>query len=71
VALSECRPERDRWYVDASWKATARQSVPLAGLRQSPVLAIDLDAGHHAGAVVDPTASAVGTRSGSLCNWPP
>ena len=39
-------PARGRWYVDASWKATPAPPAPLDGLRQHPVLAVDLNHGH-------------------------
>jgi hypothetical protein len=39
-------PARGRWYIDASWKAAPAPSAPLDGLRQHPVLAVDLNHGH-------------------------
>ena len=54
-------PDRDRWYLDASWKTTQRQSVSLDELRQHPVLAVDVNAGHLAAAVVDASGNPVGT----------
>jgi hypothetical protein len=53
-------PERDRWYLDASWTTPARQVPPLDELRRHPVLAIDLNAGHLAAVVVDPSGNPVG-----------
>ncbi len=44
-----------------SWKTPDRQSVSLDELRQSPVLAVDVNAGHLAAAVVDPSGNPVGT----------
>ena len=36
-------PARGRWYLDASWKAAPAPAAPLDGLRQHPVLAVDLN----------------------------
>ncbi|MEU8432899.1 hypothetical protein AB0F18_08270 [Streptomyces sp. NPDC029216] len=55
-------PERDRWYLDASW-ATPKTALPTpaelaaAGIR---LLAVDLNAGHLAGCVVDVHGNPVG-----------
>jgi hypothetical protein len=46
--------ERDRWYVDASWKTPARQAPSLDRLQASPVIAVDVNAGHLAVAAVTP-----------------
>jgi len=47
-----CDPVRGRWYLDASWKAPARPVPPLAGLRAAPVVAVDVNAGYLAVAVL-------------------
>jgi hypothetical protein len=40
------QPERDRWYLDASWTAAPGEPPPLSVLRQHRMLAVDLNAGH-------------------------
>ena len=45
-----CDPARGRWYLDASWTAAPAPAVPLDGLRQHPVVAVDH--GHLAAAVI-------------------
>jgi hypothetical protein len=53
-------PARRRWYADASWKL-ARGPVPtLEHLRRGRVLAVDLNAGHLAGWILDPSGNPVG-----------
>jgi hypothetical protein len=39
-------PARGRWYLDASWKTTPGPAPSLDDLRQAPVLAVDVNAGH-------------------------
>jgi hypothetical protein len=39
-------PARDRWYLDASWKAAPVPAPSLDDLRQAPVLAVDVNHGH-------------------------
>ena len=41
-----------RWYLDASWRPPARAVPSLAELRQAPVVAVDVNIGHLAVAVV-------------------
>lgn len=53
-------PDRGRWYLDASWRTPTRKPAPLDELRRHPVLAIDLNAGHLAAAVVDRSGNPVG-----------
>jgi hypothetical protein len=53
--------ERGRWYADASWKAPARAVLPLGELTASPVIAVDVNAGHLAVAVVRPDGNVAGT----------
>jgi hypothetical protein len=54
------RPERDRWYLDASW-AHARRPVPtLAGLTGVPRIAVDLNAGHLDCWTIDRSGNPVG-----------
>jgi IS605 OrfB family transposase len=45
-------PASGRWYPDASWHPPARPAPSLSELRQAPVVAVDLNAGHLAAAVV-------------------
>jgi hypothetical protein len=54
------RPDRSRWYLDASWKTPATEVAPLDELRRHPVLAVDVNAGHLAAVVVDPSGNPVG-----------
>jgi IS605 OrfB family transposase len=53
-------PARGRWYLDASWKTPAAGPVTLAQARQGPVVAVDVNAGHLAVAVLDPDGNQVG-----------
>lgn len=55
-----CDPVRGRWYADASWKAPARPAPPLSDLTASPVVAVDVNAGHLAVAVVAPDGNVTG-----------
>jgi hypothetical protein len=52
---------RNRWYADASWKAPGRAVPPLDELRASPVVSVDVNAGHLAVAVVAPDGNVTGT----------
>ena len=53
-------PARGRWYLDASWKTPAIDPITLAQARQSAVVAVDLNAGHLAVAVLDPDGNQIG-----------
>jgi hypothetical protein len=53
-------PVRGRWYLDACWRAASAPAPALAGLRQAPVLAVDLNHGHLAGWVVTPDGNPAG-----------
>ena len=55
-----CDPARGRWYLDASWKAAPAPAAPLDGLRQHPVLAVDLNDGHLAAWAVTPDGNPAG-----------
>lgn len=60
-------PERDRWYLDASW-STPKTALPTpAGLAATGVrlLAVDLNAGHLAACVIDPHGNPVADPSRS------
>jgi hypothetical protein len=54
------RPERRRWYLDASWTTSPPPAVDLDALRQQRVLGVDLNADHLAAVVVDPSGNPVG-----------
>jgi hypothetical protein len=51
------RPDRGRWYLDASWTTPATPVAPLEELRRHAVLAVDLNAGHFAAVMVDPSGN--------------
>ena len=53
-------PDRGRFYLDASWKATHLEPPPLAVLRNARILAIDLNADHLAAWVLNPDGNPVG-----------
>jgi hypothetical protein len=53
-------PAKRRWYVDASWRLPARQVPAPDALRQGRTLALDLNAGHVDGWVLDPSGNPVG-----------
>ncbi|MFZ3472006.1 hypothetical protein ACODT4_23570 [Streptomyces sp. 2.9] len=57
-----CDPERDRWYLDASWSTSATSLPTPAELAAAGVrlLAVDLNAGHLAACVVDVHGNPVG-----------
>jgi IS605 OrfB family transposase len=54
-------PGRGRWYIDASWKAAAAPAGSLDELRQDPVVAIDVNHGHLAVAIIAPDGNILGT----------
>jgi hypothetical protein len=54
-------PVRRRWYADASWKTRAGPVPPLGELLSSPVVAVDVNAGHLAAAVLAPDGNVTGT----------
>jgi hypothetical protein len=51
---------KNRWYLDASWRAGPAPAVPLEELREAPVLAIDLNHGHLAAWIVTPDGNPQG-----------
>jgi hypothetical protein len=53
-------PARRRWYLDASWKTPATGPVTLAQARQGTVVAVDVNAGHLAVAVLNPDGNQAG-----------
>ena len=61
AARTPSDPSRDRWYIDASWKATPAPVALLDELRQHPVVSIDVNHGHLAVGVVAPDGNILGT----------
>jgi len=57
------RPSRGRWYLQASWAAGKPEYVPAARqlTKVGTVLGVDLNEGHLAARVVDPSGNPVGT----------
>jgi IS605 OrfB family transposase len=53
-------PGRGRWYLDASWKTPAIEPVTLTQARQGTVVAVDVNAGHLAVAVLGPDGNQAG-----------
>jgi IS605 OrfB family transposase len=53
-------PASGRWYLDASWRTPARPAPSLAELRQALVVAVDVNVGHLAVAVVAPDGNILG-----------
>ena len=45
-------PARNRWHIDASWKAAPAPAPSLDDLRASPMVAVDVNHGHLAAAVI-------------------
>jgi hypothetical protein len=53
-------PARDRWYIDASWRADPGEPPAIDWLREMPVLAVDLNHDHLAAWVVLPDGNPAG-----------
>ena len=53
-------PVQRRWYLDASWKMPATEPITLAQARRGAVVAVDVNAGHLAVAVLDPDGNQAG-----------
>jgi hypothetical protein len=53
-------PAQGRWYLDASWKTTPGPAPSLDDLRQAPVLAVDVNAGHLAAWAIAPDGNPAG-----------
>ncbi len=53
-------PDKRRWYLDTSWQQPRRIPPTLEALRQQPSFALDLNADHLAGWVLDPSGNPVG-----------
>jgi hypothetical protein len=54
------QPDRDRWYLDASWRIETVQPPTLHELRRYRALGVDLNADHVACWVLDPNGNPVG-----------
>lgn len=54
-------PDKDRWYLDASWGYGKVPTPPLATLRAGRVIGVDLNVDHLTAAVIDPAGNPVGT----------
>ena len=59
-ATTSLQPDKGRWYLDASWKCPETKSPTIGQLRGHRVLGVDLNAGHLAAVVVDPSGNRVG-----------
>jgi IS605 OrfB family transposase len=53
-------PATGRWHIDASWRTLARPAPSLDELRRNPVVAVDVNAGHLAVAIVAPDGNILG-----------
>jgi hypothetical protein len=53
-------PARGRWYLHASWKMPTLEPIMLAAARQGSVVAVDVNAGHLAVAVLDRDGNRIG-----------
>jgi IS605 OrfB family transposase len=53
-------PARGRWHIDASWKTAAAPAPSLDELRARPVVAVDVNHGHLAVAVIAPDGNVLG-----------
>jgi len=71
------KPDRNRWYLDASWQTKPARPPALEELRRRRALGVDLNADHLACRVLDPSGNPVGVgaardhRAGSMsCSTP-
>jgi hypothetical protein len=53
-------PATGRWHLDASWKLPDPPALPLESLTRAPVVAVDVNAGHLAVAVIAPDGNLLG-----------
>ena len=53
-------PDRDRWYLDASWHTDPEPGPDLADLRAGPVMGVDLNDGHLTVCVLDASGNPLG-----------
>ena len=54
-------PARGRWYIDASWTAAPAPAPSLDELRARPVVAVDVNHGHLAAAIIAADGNVLGT----------
>ena len=54
-------PGRGRWHIDASWTTVPTPAPSLDDLREHPVVAVDVNAGHLAAAVIAADGNILGT----------
>ena len=54
-------PDRDRWYLDASWTITPEPALQLDELRAGRVLGVDLNADHLATCALDSAGNPIGS----------
>ena len=52
--------DRDRWYLDASWKTTPEPAHDIEELRAGRALGVDLNDGHLAACVLDASGNPIG-----------
>ena len=62
-------PQRGRWYLHASWTVPAPPVIPPAAVQQHRVLGVDVNDGHLAMCVVDPSGNAVGEPNTVEVAW--
>jgi len=55
-----CDSRKDRWYIDASWRTDNQPIASLDQLRRGPVVAVELNVGHLALAVLDCYGNPIG-----------
>ena len=55
-----CDPARGRWYIDASWTTAPAPAPSLDELRARPVVAVDVNHGHLAAAVIAADGNVLG-----------
>jgi hypothetical protein len=55
-------PSRGRWYIDASWKAAPAPAPSLDELRRHPTVAVDVNYGYLATAVIAPDGNILAPR---------
>jgi IS605 OrfB family transposase len=53
-------PGKNRWHLDASWTFSPKDQASLDELRRYPVLAVDLNAGHLAAWLIEPSGNPAG-----------
>ncbi|MBS4730515.1 IS200/IS605 family accessory protein TnpB-related protein [Mycobacterium sp. SM1] len=54
-------PDKQRWYLDAAWRRTPAQAVPLESLRAGELVGVDMNADHLAAWRLDPHGNPIGS----------